>query len=98
MNDAPVGSSRPPAARFRSRTKMGIELSLRRPEPRGGLDVGRSAMDPRVLMWSEAKELRYDPTSTGDAGGSPDPELFTGHHATVPARCFRVRQTLPQAT
>src|SRR5438034_10658535 len=49
-------------------------------------------------MWSQRKELRRDPTSTTDAGGSPDSPVFTQYHTDLPARCRRVRPTLRQTT
>src|SRR3974390_778853 len=42
-------------------------------------------------MRSQRKEFRCDPTSTADAGGSPDPPLFTDYYPGVPARGRGVR-------
>src|SRR4029078_2359268 len=49
-------------------------------------------------MCSQRKELRRDPTSTTDAGGSPDSPVFTHHHTHLPARGRRVRPTFRQTT
>src|SRR3977135_581420 len=49
-------------------------------------------------MRSQRKEFRCDPTSTTDAGGSPDPSLLTHHDSDLPARGHRVRPALRQAT
>src|SRR5258708_17719232 len=45
-------------------------------------------------MWSQRKELRCDPTSTADDGGSTDPPLFAHHDSSVSALGRRVCPTL----
>src|ERR1700694_1538074 len=49
-------------------------------------------------MRSQRKEFRRDPTSTTDAGGSPDPTVFAHHHPDLSARHSRVCPALRQAT
>src|SRR6266566_930778 len=49
-------------------------------------------------MWSQRKEFRRDPTSTTNAGGSPDPPVLSHHHPDLPALYSRVCPTLRQAT
>src|SRR5258708_4959263 len=49
-------------------------------------------------MWSRRKEFSCDPTSTTDAGRSPDSSLLTHHHPDLPACHCRVRSALLQTT
>src|SRR5712671_1774491 len=49
-------------------------------------------------MRSQRKEFRRDPTSTTDAGGSPDPALLSHHHPDLSALYSRVCPALRQAT
>src|SRR5258708_1307730 len=49
-------------------------------------------------MWSQRKEFSCDPTSTTDAGRSPDSSLLTHHHPDLPACHCRVRSALLQTT
>src|SRR3984893_8068209 len=49
-------------------------------------------------MSSQRKELCCDPTSTTDAGGPPDPPLFSDHDSAVPVRRPGVRQALRPTT
>jgi hypothetical protein len=50
------------------------------------------------VVWSQAKGVRCDPTSTAHAGGSPDPPLFTHHDPSLSALGRRVRSIFPPAT
>src|ERR1700733_285950 len=74
-----------------------IELSLRRPDPlvQIRLRFRRSAICDVV---TSERSFAYDPTSTADAGGSPDPPLFAHHDSPLSALGRRVCSTLPQAT
>src|ERR1700691_2686661 len=49
-------------------------------------------------MWSQRKEFFCDLTSTTDAGGPPDPALFSDHDPAVPVRRSGVCQALRQTT
>src|ERR1700683_845618 len=49
-------------------------------------------------MWSQRKESCCDPTSTKDAGGPPDPPLFSDHDPAVSVRHQGVCQALRQTT
>src|ERR1700680_4817002 len=49
-------------------------------------------------MWSQGKEFSCDPTSTTDAGRSPDSSLLTHHHPHLPACHRRGRSVLLQTT
>src|SRR6202040_2039399 len=49
-------------------------------------------------MWSQRKEFCCDPTSTTDAGGPPDPSLFSHHDSAIPVSSPGVRQALRQTT
>src|SRR5580700_977464 len=62
-----------------------IELSLRQDER--GLWCGHSE-----------RSFSCDPTSTTDAGGSPDSSLLTHHHPDLPACHRRVCSALLQTT
>src|SRR5712691_345246 len=50
------------------------------------------------VMWSQGKEFSCDPTSTTNAGGSPDSSLLIHHHPDLPACHRRVRSALLQIT
>src|SRR5437868_14337195 len=49
-------------------------------------------------MWSQRKEFCCDPTSTTDAGRSPDPPLFSDHDPAIPVRHQGVCQALREIT
>src|SRR5579864_1062860 len=64
---------------------MGIELSL-------------PQVECRLWCGHYERSFRRDPTSTTDAGGSPDSSLLAHHYPDLPACPRRVRSTLWQTT